>query len=117
MRLDHELDLDGGVHGKFGDADGGAGVQARFTEDLTEELRGSVDHLRLAVEAWRGGDEARNLDDARDAGQAARLRRGGGEGVQGAQPGRLAGFVHADGVADLTPNVQFARFQEGAGLR
>jgi hypothetical protein len=27
--LHHELDLDGRVHGEFGDADGGAGVQAR----------------------------------------------------------------------------------------
>src|SRR5918998_4707961 len=101
FELRHELHLDRRVQRQLSDAHGRAGVQPGLSEDLAYKLGGPVDDLRLGVEARCRGDEAGHLYEAPYPVQASGLSRGGGEGVQGAEPGGGVGIFDRDGVTDL----------------
>jgi hypothetical protein len=88
-QLDYQFHFYGGVERQLGDTHGRAGVEPGLSEDLTQEIRGPVEHLRLAVEARRRGDVTSYLHDAANVVQPTGLCRGGGEGVEGAEPGRF----------------------------
>ena len=67
-------------------------------------VAGAVDHGRLAGERRVGGDEADDLDDARDLVERPDLRRDGGERVERGGAGERRGHERADeplAVADL----------------
>jgi hypothetical protein len=99
-QLEDQFHLDRGVQRQLRDADGRAGVETGVSEELAYELRGTVDDLRLAVEARGGGGVACNLDDPCYPVQATGRSRGGGEAVQGAEAGcsfcLLQGYVRAN---------------------
>ena len=61
----------------LGDPHGRAGVEPGLSEDLTYELRGSVEDLWLAVETGGGGDVTGDPHDPRYAVQASGFRRCG----------------------------------------
>ena len=77
-QLGYQFHFYGGVERQLGDAHGRAGVEPRLSEDLTQEIRGPVEHLRLAVEPRRGGDVTGDLHDAAYVVQPTGLCRSGG---------------------------------------
>src|SRR5271163_2098634 len=54
FQLDRHLQLDERVARESGNADGGAHVAARFSEQLDEKVRRAVDHFRGIVKASDG---------------------------------------------------------------
>jgi hypothetical protein len=86
-------------------------VEPCLSEDLTQQIRSSVEHLRLSVEALGGGHETGNLHDAAYVVQAPGLSRSRGEGVQGAQPGSFLSLFEGYGVADLAGLGQFTSLE------
>src|ERR671916_2134156 len=108
VQADDQLHLDGRVERKFRDANGTPGVKARVPENLSEKLRGAVQNPGLAVETGGGGHEASDLYHVAQVVQAAGPLGGGGEGVQGAEPGAFLGVLRGDRVANLAGAVEFA---------
>src|SRR5918998_1281747 len=108
VQADDQLHLDGRVERKLRDANGAPGVQAGVTEDLPEKLRGAVQNPGLAVETGGGGYEARDLHHVAQVVQAAGPLGGGGEGVQGAEPGAFLRVFGGDRVAHLAGAVELA---------
>src|ERR671916_986455 len=108
VQADDQLYLDGRVERKLRDANGAPGVQAGVTEDLPEKLRGAVQNPGLAVETGGGGYEARDLHHVAQVVQAAGPLGGGGEGVQGAEPGAFLRVFWGDRVAHLAGAVELA---------
>lgn len=51
LHFDDQIEFDGGVEGEFGCADGAAGVDARISEDITQDFAGAVGDLGLIREA------------------------------------------------------------------
>src|SRR5579875_1299706 len=96
-----QFDLHRGTQRQFGHADRAAGVPAGVPQDREEQFTGAVDHSGLAGEAGGAGDEAGNLDDPPDGGQAAGDRGHGGQGVQRAGPGQPRRLVLVYLRADL----------------
>ena len=95
------------VQRQLGHPDRAAGMPAGLAEHLEEQLAGPVDDLRLAVETRCAGHEPGDLDDAADSVQATGRRRGGGQRVEGADPGQGGRIEHADLAADLAHGGQF----------
>jgi hypothetical protein len=108
IQADDKLDLYGGVERELGHAHGGSGVEAGFSEDLPEKLGGAVQDPGLAVETGGGGHETRDLDDVAQVVQASGPLSGGGQGVQGAEPGGFLRLLWGNGVADLAGAVDLA---------
>ena len=64
-KLELAIDLDRNAVRKLGHADGGAGMLTDVRpEQLVEEIGGTIDHLRHAVEAGRRIDHAEQPDHA-----------------------------------------------------
>lgn len=96
VHLDDHLDLHGGAEGKRAGAERGAGVAAFIAEDSNEQIRATVDHLRMFGEIFRRVDETADADDAAHLGQLAEFALERGE--QG--DGGLAGGLRAGGLIE-----------------
>ena len=82
----------GALSGSSETPDGGAGMGARFAEQLTEQLGRAVDDAGLSAESRCGGDEADDLDHP---GHRVDADEGvdGGQRVERADPGELFGLL------------------------
>ena len=105
--LDDQLDLHRRVQRQLGHPDRGASVRARVAEHLAEQLRGPVDHARLAVESRRGCDEPDDLDHPGD-GVDADQRMHRGKPVECARPRQRLALLGAHLAADLAGLRQLA---------
>src|SRR5699024_2356267 len=93
--LNDDLDLHRGTQWQLRNTDGGAGMLASLTENLTEDVARSVDDARLAAETGGGGNVARDLHDAFDVLQSD-LCSGGRHSVEHGDASQFVGLFRAD---------------------
>src|SRR5262249_3513350 len=89
LHLEDDLDLDRYVTRQASHADRRSGVPTVLAEDLHEQVRAAVYHLRLQAEAGRGVDHAEQLDDSADPVERAERGPHGREQLQPAVARRL----------------------------
>ena len=86
--FDYGVNLDAGVHGQGGGADGKAGVLAVVAENFDDDIAGAVDDLGLVGEFRRAIDEAAEFDETDNPVEIAFQRRARlGDDVERHNPG------------------------------